>query len=449
MKPSPLDQLINAVLYEGYILYPYRPSSKKNQQRFTFGRVYPQAYGASQDGAEPFVMQTECLVRSQSGSPLLKASVRFLHPMMREVGQELAAQSASTNSEPFFKVVSELRVEGNVYHTWQEAVEREVKPLPLSLRAPLPGQMSFPFSFPASLVEEPIRDQQDCAAGIIRRRQGAIEGMVELNVQLVDAAIFKITIRILNHTPMTAEEMNDQGAVIMRTLASTHTILHVEGGEFISQTDPPSVCREAVAGCRNIGTWPVLVGDEEKAECDTMLSSPIILSDYPRIAPESAGDLFDGAEIDEILTLRIMTMTDEEKQEMRGVDEHARRLLDRTETLDQDHLLKMHGVMRANRSFDESFFGTSTRLEGVSLGDIYLRAGDQVRIQPRVRADAIDMMLTGKTAVIEAVEQDAEGKIHLALVLSDDPGKDLGLLRQPGHRFFYALDEIEPLKEGK
>jgi hypothetical protein len=445
MKPSPLDQLINAVLYEGYILYPYRSSSKKNQQRFTFGRVYPQAYSAAQDGAEPFVMQTECLVRSQAESPILEASVRFLHPMMREVGLNPSPKPVPTDGGPAFQAVPELRVDGNVFQTWQEAVERDVKPFPVSLCASLPCQVSFPFCFPASQVIEPILDQHGCAAGMIRRRQEAIEGMVGIAAKPVDTEIFKIMVRILNHTPMTSEELNDQGAVIMRTLASTHTILHVKGGEFISLTDPPPACRQAAIDCKNSGTWPVLVGDEEKGEHHTMLSSPIILSDYPRIAPESPGDLFDGTEIDEILTLRIMTMTDEEKGEMRGVDDHARRLLERTETMSQDHLLKMHAVMRANRSFDENIFGTSTRLEGVSLGDIYLRAGDQVRIQPKMRADAMDMMLAGKTAVIEAVEQDAEGKIHLALVLADDPGKDLGLLRQPGHRFFYALDEIEAL----
>ena len=88
-------------------------------------------------------------------------------------------------------------------------------------------------------------------------------------------------------------------------------------------------------------------------------------------------------------------------------------------------------------------------MEGVALGDIYLQPGDRVKIRPKARADIMDLALEGKTAVIESVEQDAEARVHLALVIQDDPGKDLGMLRQPGHRFFYGLDEIEPLQEGK
>ncbi|MGH9704507.1 MAG: hypothetical protein ACRD4K_14115, partial [Candidatus Acidiferrales bacterium] len=101
--------------------------------------------------------------------------------------------------------------------------------------------------------------------------------------------------------------------------------------------------------CRNIGTWPVLVGDEGRR--DTLLSSPIILYDYPQIAPESPGDLFDGAEIDEILSLRIMTMTEEEKREMRESDERARQILERTESLPHEHLKKLHGALRGMRPF--------------------------------------------------------------------------------------------------
>ena len=87
-----------------------------------------------------------------------------------------------------------------------------------------------------------------------------------------------------------------------------------------------------------------------------MISSPIILYDYPKIAPESPGDLFDAAEIDEILSLRILAMTDQEKREMRHVDEQARRILERTETLPAEQFLKMHGALRSLQPVDEDFF---------------------------------------------------------------------------------------------
>jgi hypothetical protein len=213
--------------------------------------------------------------------------------------------------------------------------------------------------------------------------------------------------------------------------------------------DPPPELQEAARMCKNQGTWPVLVGDDPTGDRSTMLSSPIILYDYPKIAPESPGELFDGTEIDEILTLRVMTMTDAEKEEMRQTDERARQILERTESLPEERLLKMHGVVRELRSFDDDFFRNDRRLEVVEVNGVQLRAGDRVKIRPKSRADILDIALQGKTAMIEAIEEDAEKRIHLAVVLDDDPGKDLGFMRQPGHRFFYTLDEVEPLRDVK
>jgi hydrogenase maturation protease len=266
------------------------------------------------------------------------------------------------------------------------------------------------------------------------------------------SGLTKVTVRLFNYTPVPHSELDNREGVSMRTFASTHIILTAEGGELISSIDPPAELQSAVTACKNVGVWPVLVGDAERRERDMILASPIILYDYPIIAPESAGPLFDGTEIDEILTLRILTMTDEERREMRHVDEHARRLLERVESLSEDRLLRMHGTMRppepgAPIEFDD-FFGASTPLKGASVGGIYLQAGDRVRLRPKARADVIDMALSGRTALIEAVEEDLEKRVHLAVVVEDDPGKDLGLLRQPGHRFFYGLDEVEPLTEG-
>jgi hydrogenase maturation protease len=147
--------------------------------------------------------------------------------------------------------------------------------------------------------------------------------------------------------------------------------------------------------------------------------------------------------------LRIKTLTDAEKLEMRHVDEYARRILERTDTLDNEALLKMHGTMREPESAKEfdDFFGANagTRLEEVSVAGVRLKAGDRVRLRPKARADAIDMVLAGQTAIVEALEEDLEKKVHVAVILENDPGKDLGMMRQPGHRFFYGVDEIEPL----
>jgi hydrogenase maturation protease len=281
--------------------------------------------------------------------------------------------------------------------------------------------------------------------GLIRRRQAALVGAIELTAQRLDPQVIRISAQIVNQTPISEQE--NQDAVLMRTFTSTHTILHLEGAEFVSLMDPPPALHEFARSCKNEGTWPVLVGDEKTADRSTMLSSPIILYDYPKIAPESPGQLFDGTEIDEILTLRVMTMTDVEKEEMRQSDERARQILERTESLPEDQLWKMHGVVRELRSLDDDFFSNDRRLDVVEVNGVQLRTGHRVRIRPKSRADILDIALEGKTAIIDAIEQDAENRIHLALVLDDDPGKDLGFMRQPGHRFFYALDEVEPLAE--
>ncbi|HEX2222879.1 MAG TPA: hypothetical protein VHN15_01590, partial [Thermoanaerobaculia bacterium] len=177
--------------------------------------------------------------------------------------------------------------------------------------------------------------------------------------------------------------------------------------------------------CENVGTWPVLVGDQERS---LLLSSPIILPDFPQVAPESPGDLFDGTEIDELLSLRILTLGDSEKEAMRRADDRARRLLDRTETLTSEELLALHGTWRREAAPDRG-----------------LGPGQRVRLQPTGRADIFDLELRGREATIVSVEVDLEGRTYLAVTVDDDPGQDLGRLGQPGHRFFFRPEEVEPL----
>jgi len=443
-----VNEVVEAVLYEGYILYPYRPTTKKNRQRFTFGRVYPQDYSVAQSGAEPFLMRTQCLLTGKDGTHL-EVSVRFLHVTSREIlsFREPLLELPAPLSAASVELVPELQVDGQSFLTWQEAVEREINAGPQTIGQIVGTKCRVPFEFLAEEHLEPIKDRQSSIVGLIRRRKERLEGEILYEAQKIEAGLFKIAVEIVNRTPVPETEVENQDAVLLRTLASTHTVLHTDEGEFVSLMDPPDSRRELAAACKNQGTWPVLVGDESAADRTTMLSSPIILYDYPKIAAESPGELFDGTEIDEILTLRVMTMTDAEKEEMRQSDPKARRILERTESLPEDQLLKMHGVVRELRSFDEDIFGNDRRLEEAKLNGVVLRPGDRVKIKPRSRADIMDIALTGKIAAIDAIEQDAEGRIHFALVLDDDPGKDLGYMRQPGHRFFYTIDEVEPVPE--
>ncbi|HEX8772755.1 MAG TPA: hypothetical protein VF735_04050 [Pyrinomonadaceae bacterium] len=358
MNLSLVEKIANAVLYEGYILYPYRPSAVKNQQRWNFGALCPQSYSEAQQGTEAWTMQTECLAQGNE-STTLDVKVRFLHLLTREVGVLNAGDGSRiagrdddeikayiTDSD--IQVVASLEVNGKLFQTWQEAVEREVQLPGINLSATLRQPQRSSFTFPPSREIELLRDEDgNPVKGIIVRRQQAVAGALEVRAERVGEDAFKITIRILNETPFEDAGRRSRDEALMRSFVSTHTILGVREGEFVSLLDPPDALREAAALCHNAGTYPVLVGEEGERDC--MLSSPIILYDYPQIAPESAGELFDGTEIDEILTLRIMTLTDEEKREMRGADERARRILERTEQLPAEQLMKMHGAMRSLR----------------------------------------------------------------------------------------------------
>src|SRR4051794_4295085 len=115
------EQIANAVLYEGYMLYPYRPSSVKNRQRWTFGGIYPHAYHLAQRGMEPWTMQTECILLGHPDT-MLDVRVRFLHLQDRIIG-ELSDPNAQLdpNVEPQFRPVPFLRVGQKLYQSWQEA----------------------------------------------------------------------------------------------------------------------------------------------------------------------------------------------------------------------------------------------------------------------------------------------------------------------------------------
>jgi hypothetical protein len=363
MTASLVEKIADAVLYEGYILYPYRPSAVKNQQRWNFGALCPETYSVAQRGTENWTMQTECLVEGDEATTV-DLKVRFLHLLSREVGQgvddcQLPASACGhyqlepSISPSHFAGVGSLEVNGRLFQTWQEAVEREVvvSAVPLTNAGESAKQR---FSFPQSQTFEPLSDDvSGKVVGVIVRRQQAIEGVVEVRIDDVSGkggikSPLKINVRILNRTRFENAESRSRDEALMRSFVSTHTILNVDKGEFVSLLDPPDSFQMAAAECRNIGTYPVLVGADGARDC--MLSSPIILYDYPQIAPESAGNLYDGTEIDEILTLRIMTLTEEEKREMRGADDRARQILERTETLPMEQLMKMHGAMKGVKS---------------------------------------------------------------------------------------------------
>ncbi len=347
MNVALVDRIVNTLLYEGYLLYPYRPSVK-NRQRWTFGGLYPRSYSEAHGGSDAWSVQTECLVQGGEHTTL-QVKARFLHLLSRLVGElDRPRDDLPEGEEPAFRVVERLQIGGRLLHAWQEAVEREHLLGDLDLVSLVAEPRQSQFTFPVHRQLEPVRGPKDEIVAVLVREQQPVAGLVRVWAAPAAAGLFKVRVRIENQTSLEDAGQRSRDEVLLRALVSTHSVLGVRDGEFVSLLDPPEALREIAASCQNLGTWPVLVG--EAGEKDTMLSSPIILYDYPQIAPESAGDLFDATEIDEILTLRILTLSDEEKQAAAAVDERARALLQRTESLANEQLLGLHGAVRGLRA---------------------------------------------------------------------------------------------------
>jgi hypothetical protein len=346
-----VHKIAEAVLYEGYMLYPYRASAVKNQQRWNFGVLCPRICCDAQPVSENWSMQTQCLVLGDA-SAQFTARIRFLQIVNRSIGKlknpvrEFSEDKAREFEPREFEPVDKFEAAGETYLPWQEAFEREVVPPSAHPLNPSQNRI-WPFEFAAQRVYEPITNEDGFIVGVVIREWHSIAGSVELDAEQCAEGIVKMTVRIANLTSPSLSSLNSREQVLPYSFLSVHTILGVECGQFVSLLDPPEPVKALANECANIGTWPVLVGEEGSR--DAMLSSPIILYDYPQIAPESPGSLFDGTEIDEILSLRILTMTEEEKREMRQSDQRAREILERTESMPPEQFMKLHGVLRGLR----------------------------------------------------------------------------------------------------
>jgi hypothetical protein len=340
-----VNQIAKAVLYEGYMLYPYRPSSVKNQQRWNFGVLYPPFYSRRQTGSDTCKLESQCLIHCRQNVSI-EVRVRFLQLVQRSIGLlKLPVRELAPGELPEVVLVDSVVLNGRLLQSWQEATEREIAIPNISLGS-LP--ISHHFELSLQTQTEPIRNDQGEIAAVIVRTGERISGSLSVSAERLNPETIRLSLVVENLTRYEGDKRED---ALLSSMVSAHIVLGVENGKFVSLLEPPESLRESAAACRNVGVWPVLVGAE--GDHNTLLISPIILYDYPQIAPESAGDLFDGTEIDEILSLRIMTLTDDEKREMRQSDVRAQQILERTETLPQEQFMKLHGVLRGLRPVRE------------------------------------------------------------------------------------------------
>jgi hypothetical protein len=352
----------DAIMYEGYALYPYRPSSLKNVARWQFGVLAPRAV-ADDGGCDPWWMETQCLVEGDEVQ--IQGRLRFLH----------ACRSAGSS--------------------WDQGEACEV-------------------DFEASLQKE--------GAHAIPFERGPIAGFIRVAAQRLDGPVplRRVSVRVENVTHWEGASARED--TILSSLLGAHLLLYTARGAFVSLIEPPAWAEDAAERCKNTRVFPVLAG--ERGDRTLVLASPIILYDHPEIAPESPQDLFDATEIDEILTLRTRTLTDDEKREARAVDPRIAALIDRADSLGEGDLLRMHGTFRPT---DRS---------------AVFAPGDRVRLRPgRHRTDAQDMFLEGMHATVRAVMRDVDDRECIAVTIDEDPAAELHSWH--GRFHYFKLDEVE------
>jgi hypothetical protein len=485
MNPGHLEharKVADAILYEGYLLYPYRSSAQKNQMRFQFGVLMPPAYQEA-DRSERSGFQTECLVECADEAQVL-VSVRFLQVQRRTV-----QQVPPDGGEP--QEVDALEVDGVEYAPWDEAAERHQQAA-REAGALLDRDVAVQFHVGAGETAEDLTGADGRRVGRLVRHWEALDGAIHLGAERVAGpyGALRLRVRVENRTAA-REPPRTRDQALRHALVAAHALIAVPGGAFLSQTDPPEWAAAEAAACRNDGAWPVLAGP---ADCrDLMLSLPVILYDHPEVAAESAGEMFDATEIDEILTLRTLALTDAEKREARATDPRTAELIDRLDGLPPEMLERMHGAIRYLKSVpgagpagarpgaagagggpapgepwvpaspdgvlpgdpalgrpqvpwwdpgaDSS---VSPETDHVVIAGVRVARGSTVTMRPGSRrADAQDLFLAGRTAVVEAVLHDVDGQVHVAVSPDHDPVADLQ--RSHGRFLYFAPDELEPL----
>ena len=441
--------IADAVLYEGYLLYPYRATSAKNQSRWQFGVVGPP--GASEAGiGENDSVSAQFLVDGDSELTLV---VRFLQLQHRRVERDIGGGT--------FEPVDELTNGLQSWVTWDEAVERELSFGPFDLT-----DLEQPRTLGIDIAGGSESERVD-GGRLVRVRSG-IQADLTVAVER-DADLYRVNVAVRNTGAVAA----DKDEAIATSLIGTHIIAEVIGGEFISLLEPPESATSAVSRLNQHRCFPVLAG--RPGDADLLLISPIILYDHPEIAEQSEGALYDSTEIDEILTLRVMTMTDEEKAQARATDPLAAAIIDRCDSMSPEAMQQLHGILRNPHApelahtpglgaLDEQMRSAGLipeipegvdwwdpmadnavrpDLDAVLINGVRVSAGSRVRLRPCRRADAQDIFFAGRSARVTSVHEDVDGQQYVGVIVEDHP--DVEMPDSYGRYLYFAPEEVEPI----
>jgi hypothetical protein len=373
-----LEQLVDSLLYEGYALYPYTPAATKNATPTPFGILYPPVYADTLVSTFDH-LELRCVLEAAPDA-VLSAGVRFL---------SLAGER-------------------------HEAQAR---------RADLPGAMVAALT--AQAAEKQVRVGADAGPPLVVGLQ--------LSTHALDDRSYDVALRVENRTVVRSGL--DRGGALARSLLSTHPILRVAGGRFVSAIERPR---------HSVNTFPVLA----TANDDSVVGAAIVLPDHPQIAPESRGGLFDSTEIEEALLLHIKALSEAELEQIEGQDPTVREMVSRAAAATPEDIIALHGRVtlrdpETNEPPREPPGLSDPRAgeERVDVGGSTFRRGGKVVVRPGPDADLHARMLDGRQATIERIFTDYDGKVHLGVTIDGDPGQDL--MRDTGRYLFFFAPEVE------
>jgi hypothetical protein len=379
---EPLDQLVESLLWEGYALYPYTPGATKNATPTPFGIVYPPLYAIGASSTFDH-LELRCVLDCPS-SARLEGEVRFLAAV--GAGHRAAAR-----------------------------------------------RIALPATSPAAAADAPIEHETTSAGD-----GGSLTVSLRLSAAELHDGSYEVVLRVENRTP--CEHGLDRAGALARSLISTHPLLRVSGGRFISPLERP---------CASVNTYPVLASDAD----DVVLGAAIVLPDHPRIAPESRGGLFDSTEIEEALLLHVQTLSDQERAQIEAADPAVREMVERAAAATPEDIVRLHGrvTMRDRDPLTESPPEPPPGLVDPSAGQteavvdgVRFRRGDHVRLRPSPDADLHARLLDGRSATIERVFVDYDGKMHLGVTIDGDPGQEL--MRETNRLLFFFAPEVEVIE---
>ena len=397
-----VEELVGSLLYEGYALYPYTPGSTKNATPTPFGIVYPPAYAESQPAAHPLA-RLECALEAGPEAEL-RATVRFL-------------QAAGAG---------------------HRGLERRLELGPVRL-----VELARPNQGP---LREFSFEPEDGAGP-------AIAGRVRMRAELLGPELARVKLCVHNSTEIAHPSEISRAEALRHSLLSVHPLLEVEDGRFVSPLERQGVRGDAVSGCEPLNTFPVLVGDRDRA----VLGAAIALPEHPELAPESLGNLFDNTEIEEALLLHVQALSEGEREAIAGQDPAVREMIERADAVSNEEMLDLHGRLtfaepepggdpveqppsNSERRPPPGVDAVKGEVE-TEVGGAPLRRGDTVVLRPGTEGDVFDKILDGRSATIERIYRGYDDRVYLGVTVDDDPGQDL--LRETGRYLFFFGDEVE------